>query len=693
VRSKLLRSHRPIWAIAALVLVSATILLVKPLLEQDHDGAGTLRDPIDPSQQTALAFGERSHWLQPWRAYLDTMPAQRLRDAPGIGFNVGAAEAPATARLLARSGFKRARVEIGWGSLSYDRPAVITGMSELRAKLEALKANRIRPLILLNGNHGAPCPMRTFSAKITAAAAAGQRTVMLDRDSARSVVPGRTGLSSLTPGKAAGILFTAVDRSGAATLSKPLPRALEPGSYQASTLRYEPFSAPLRKDGRPNPDFEPTMRGWLDYVGVVTRAVKQVWGDDFDVEIWNEVSFGSDFLDRRSYYDPLAAPGGGSVLQEILKRTVAWLRDPAHGVPRVGIGDGFSNQTPFPAGSTSTPGLTALDKHPYPPLRSFPRDAVFDPVRPLDARGHPEGRRDPQGRWHDAFLPRYTAFFPEYALSAIQTETMVRDLSPIETPIGATTHGRSTHPKGAAAPADWITELNVDPLGRNRRFSARDVRHIQAKTVLRSLTAYVNKGVRALHLYTAAGPSFGLIDPAFFRAAGAAAAAGDPGDPAGGETVTAVRRLVGAVHGARPVRRPRKISLRSISDQHGHRQFDGDGTAAHPPLYDRDVLGFFPYQLDAHRFVVAVYVMTRDLGHVYDTKASASDPHRLDLPPERFRVDIGGVDGIDARVGATDPMTGVTVPVDVVGRSRRGVVIELPATDSPRLLRIEERAP
>jgi len=100
-------------------------------------------------------------------------------------------------------------------------------------------------------------------------------------------------------------------------------------------------------------------------------------------------------------------------------------------------------------------------------------------------------------------LPGYTAFFPEYLLSAIQTESMVRDLSPIQTTINGTAHGRSTHPKGAAAPTFWITELNVGPLVRNPRFSTRDVRHIQAKTVLRSLTAYVNKGVRALDFYTA----------------------------------------------------------------------------------------------------------------------------------------------------------------------------------------------
>jgi hypothetical protein len=36
---------------------------------------GAVTQYVDPMQQTALAFGARSHWLQPWRAYLDTVPS------------------------------------------------------------------------------------------------------------------------------------------------------------------------------------------------------------------------------------------------------------------------------------------------------------------------------------------------------------------------------------------------------------------------------------------------------------------------------------------------------------------------------------------------------------------------------------------------------------------------------------------
>src|SRR2546430_533952 len=65
-----------------------------------------LRNPIDPRQQTSVAFGERSHWAQPWRAYLDTVPAVRLLNGVGVNFNVDAKQARATARLLARAGFR-----------------------------------------------------------------------------------------------------------------------------------------------------------------------------------------------------------------------------------------------------------------------------------------------------------------------------------------------------------------------------------------------------------------------------------------------------------------------------------------------------------------------------------------------------------------------------------------------------------
>ena len=72
----------------------------------------TVSDPIDRKYLTEVPFGSTSFWIQPWRAYLDTWPASRLLDSLGINFNVNAAQARATARLLHKSGFKLARIEL-----------------------------------------------------------------------------------------------------------------------------------------------------------------------------------------------------------------------------------------------------------------------------------------------------------------------------------------------------------------------------------------------------------------------------------------------------------------------------------------------------------------------------------------------------------------------------------------------------
>src|SRR5947209_8626079 len=67
--------------------------------------ATTLRHPIARWNLTVLPFGTRSHWIQPWRAYLDTTPATTLLNAVGINFNVDLPYAAATARVLAANGF------------------------------------------------------------------------------------------------------------------------------------------------------------------------------------------------------------------------------------------------------------------------------------------------------------------------------------------------------------------------------------------------------------------------------------------------------------------------------------------------------------------------------------------------------------------------------------------------------------
>ena len=696
----------------------------------DNTGWNVVANPIDPFHQTALGFCDRSYWLQPWRAYLDTPPASRLLNSAGLNLNVGPEEAPDVLALMRRRGFTRARMEFGWDAMSAIDTNQLRDRARILAALRHAKASGVRPLLLLNANHGMPGPGVRFKLDLALPALKGSRVVHLRRDSVGGVVPGLTGLDG--PGIAAETFITAVRPNGIAALSQPLPRTLGSGPQPATTLRFHPFSAPYLPGTRQlTPAFKATLGGWLDYVGAVTRAAKEALGSDaFDVEVWNELSFGSNFLGAENYYEPVPPEltGEGDVKEALLQETVRFLRDPANGVPRVGIGDGFSNQTPFASGATSPPGLTALDKHPYSgPRTTFDHPHPPRPCRPLDALGRPEGREVAPNSFADGFTPTFTSYFPEYYLNAIQTEHLIRDLSPITTEIRGVPHGRTPHPGGATGPELWVTEMNMDPELVTPGLADADVRHMQAKSALRTLVSFVNKGVTRVDFYTAAGRRFGFIDPAFLNAA----RAGDADLSGGGEVMDAVGRLMAHV-GAdaarqrrldrlrhrrhdrvrhrwrdsvehrrhdrvrhRPpsadrIRHRRRLSLISIADQANRLQFDGDGTAAHPPLHDRDVVGVFPFQTSDRRFVVPVYVMTRDVARLYDASAPTTALARYDLPPEPYRLQIGGVTGRRARVSAYDPLKDASVRVGIVARSRRSVTVELDVTDSPRLLRIAD---
>ena len=458
--------------------------------------------------------------------------------------------------------------------------------------------------------------MRTFEAKLVEPAERGASSVHVDDATAAAIVPGRSGLTLSPGGKAAAILFTAFETGRRRSRSR-FRMDLSAGDYPAATLLYEPFAKPRLPDGRPNPRFQRTLAGWLGYVHAVANFARQTLGStQFDLEVWNELSFGSDFLDLDSYYSGDVDHGSGDTTEAILIDTVASVRS-SHDLAGVGIGDGFASQRPWDSGADSPVGLTALDKHPYPPPREFPRDAVFGNERALDALGKPDATRV-GGVWRDRFVPHYTAFLPEFALTAIQTETLVRDLSPYTTTIYGVPHGRFTHPRGGPPPQVWITEWGLDPsdvLGRGDAGPLSPAeRHLQAKAALRALVAYVNKGVDAFYYYDVSDPGLGLVDPH---------------ERGGGETIRAIKRLLDGFDGAQRLQRVRPLRLLQVGDFTGAVQFEGDGTAAHPPLYNRDVLAFLPFQVTADRYVVAAYVMTRDIAQRYRTASRAREERSI----------------------------------------------------------------
>ena len=151
-----------------------------------------------------------------------------------------------------------------------------------------------------------------------------------------------------------------------------------------------------------------------------------------------------------------------AVCNTLLKETVAFVRNPANGIsPNVGISDGFASQTPFPSGALAPLGMTALSKHLYNGAKQFPADYHEGHLRPLNAMGF----RDTVGEkgFTPLFIPQFQSLFPEYFLSAISTETLVRDIAPITTTIYGLKHGREVGPVGGAPVQKWMTEYNLSP--------------------------------------------------------------------------------------------------------------------------------------------------------------------------------------------------------------------------------------
>jgi hypothetical protein len=126
------------------------------------------------------------------------------------------------------------------------------------------------------------------------------------------------------------------------------------------------------------------------------------------------------------------------------------------------------------------------------------------------------------------------------------------------------------------------------------------------------------------------------------------------------------------LRGARPHPRRRPLRVQAVAGATARIEFAGDGTPQHPPLYDRDLLAAFPFQLDDRHWVVPVYVMTRDV--------------RTDVPAAPFRLTLSGLDAARARAGVYDPASGRFAPVRITARSGSRLTIELEVTDSVRLL-------
>ncbi len=631
------------------------------------------QSPIDPGYLQRVTFGTYSHWLQPWRGYLETMPASHFLNGLGIVLNTHRGEdTDQLLRMCASNGLKHVRIEIGWGSLRYEDETRLNSAKQIGARLLACRKYGLRPLVLLNGHHGAPCPLKSFERVVRADAAAGSREVQLDKID--GLVIGHSGLSSSRRYVAAELLITAII-GHRVRLSKPLPEALKGGTkVWMATLKYAPFGPADSDEGKA------TLDGWKRYATTVARFVADELASagredlGFDLEIWNEMSFGSNFIHQRHYYDPLPRPYDEKGVYLNIVRATAEAAEAAPQLFRgVRLVNGFSNTLPWPASAQMPTRISALSHHPYAGRRVYP--ALKSKGMPLNARG----LKDTSG-----FQPSYEACFPEYFATALQTETITRDMAPLTTEIYRLRHGRNTRPGNPCW--CWITEVNYAP-GEDAVRDQQRALALKAKAILRYYCFYLNKGVERLYLYAVAAndPKLGDTELGVLRQDFVERTITEkqyPTDDASwtAPALQAVRRVVtqfndgldAGLGATRPLR------LETIADRHDHQQFEGDPRdyVSRPPLYNRDVFAFLPFQVNAKKFVIPCYVVTCDI--------------RKELPQEAYMLVVKGLRGDGAKVSLYDPLLDRQVVCSVSTLDADRVQIEVRATDYPRLLIVEE---
>ena len=256
------------------------------------------------------------------------------------------------------------------------------------------------------------------------------------------IVPGRTGISGLSDYWGAEVLITRVDKlTGACELSQPLPKGLNKGQkVQLMTLKYQPLH-PVGTS-----EFDATAAGWVRYALLVCKQAEAAGIDDFDVEIWNELSFGTHFLNVNDYYVPPAVEfkskdflNKGGHLWELARRTIEAVKTR---YPRARCVWGFSNTTFFHVPVEGLPsGTDGQSYHPYGTgTRVYPRD---------------EDYRDQPAMNLDGFTPTADFCISEgWAHTFVKTESLMRLLNP---------EARRKHPVGVGRFHHEMTEHGVAP--------------------------------------------------------------------------------------------------------------------------------------------------------------------------------------------------------------------------------------
>ena len=641
---------------------------------------------IDQRHLSVMPWGKYSHWFSPWRAYQETVPASTFVNGIGMHFNADHGENPdMVMKMLATHGIKNVRIGNNWGNMNYDNEAINNNAAQFQAQLTAAKKYGIRPLILLNANDGLPVPVKRLQKSLPSGATLGATTITINDTS--GIIPGFTGFSDKW---AADILVTAIN-GNTLTVSKPLPQFALPGTaVTMTTLKYRPFSTPG------SADFNNTINGWNNYVKNTAVFAANVLGTTnssdkgFDMEIWNELTFGSNFLNINNYYlipqFTINKPVWELGPDGLVNRTASFVAANPTIFSGVQFNDGFSNTSPWDGAGSLPAQISAIGKHPYKLRMKYPADDYHN-INPGVHNVNALGQVD------NSFVPTYEALFPEYFAEGLQTETMIRDIGPFSETYGNIQHGRYARGTNSPVPV-WITEVNFVPIEDNPNISAAEALNLKAKAATRYLAFYLNKGVTRLHFFgvdtvggaygTSGDKAEGMVQDNFLalaRQAGAIYPADDSSytSPALRVIKRMADKMADQMDSNLNLQTTRPINVNSLAENHNHIQFQGDGTPAHPNLYNRDVFAFLPYQVNSHKFVIPYYVMTRDYSKT--------------LAPEQYTIKFSGIKGAGSNISVYDPINNTSIPFTLNSADQNNIDITLTATDYPYMLIVDESGP
>ncbi len=620
--------------------LACCIVMVCMALSIQHSEAQEY--PVRPyvdANQLNVPWGWHSFYKQPWRAYMETRSGYNFLQGIGVNYNLPANDELAV-RSIAQAGIKAVRFQIGWGSVNWNETAFIQDTA-IRNILQLFKKYNLRPTILLNAYQGVPCPMQTLSRTITKSAPKNSRSITLD--SVTGIVPKYTGLSNLTGYTAAEVFIIGINTAThVCQLSRPLPIAIAANKQVAlNTLKYRP----LYPSG--NSNFNTTVGGWNKYALLVCSTLKSCGIVDFDLEVWNEITFGSAFLNINNYFSPGTVNfpkadflHSGGHLWQLAAHTISAVKAK---YPSVRMIWGFSNTTFFHTAIEDLPNSAdGQSYHPYGVgTRSFPAQEQ-SPAMNVEGYTPSMDVRIPEG-WAQEFH---------------QTESLLRLINPAD---------RLRHPKGTAHFYHYMTEHGVSPKECNITDPAK-AWDLKTKVALRAYIFWLHKGMDMLGYYDAFDSSeigFGLL-PSTFLSKPVSVTFDQIATP----PLRAIQNLTNAFAQSVAIANPNQLAVdvTALGDQ--SQIFAGD--SSHPPLWSREVCTVLPFQVSANKYIVALYTMT------FDITAPAEEAS--------YRFAVTGCGQQPNDVQLYDPLTDTSIPIPVTSVNSDGATVELSISNTPRLL-------